>query len=108
MERASLYSENVKRLEEQRTLYSISQEIASRLEVDVILQKLIQSATQVLEAEAGVIVLWNQRRQNYTVTIVHGLPENIVGKVVDFLSGCVAGEILRKKSPVLWLRTPVD
>ena len=43
LERASLYTENVKRLEELKTLYSISQEIALKLEVKVILQKIMEA-----------------------------------------------------------------
>ena len=48
MERVSLYTENLKRLEEQKTLYSISQEIASRLELKVILQKIMEGAIKLL------------------------------------------------------------
>ena len=51
MERASLYAENVKRLEEQRTLYSIGHEIASRLELNVILQKIIESEEEMKPLE---------------------------------------------------------
>lgn len=100
MERASLYRENVRRLEEQKTLYSISQEIASKLELKVILQKIIDRAVEILEAESGEITLWDNRVQNYAISVVHGLPETLIGKeVMPPLSGIV-GEICTKKSPV--------
>jgi GAF domain-containing protein len=57
IERAFLYSENVKRLEEQRTLFAVGQEIASKLELQVILQKIMEKAVELLEGEAGEIVL---------------------------------------------------
>jgi GAF domain-containing protein/CheY-like chemotaxis protein len=102
MERASLYTENVKRLEEQKTLYSISQEIASRLELKVILQKIMESAIELLEAEMGTVALWDNRKQNYAIAIVYGLPEVLIGREFLPSSGGVIGEILRKKGPVLY------
>ncbi len=74
LERASFYSENVKRLGEEKILYSISQEIASRLELKEILQKIIESAVDLLRADSGSIALWDQRKQNYALSIVHQLP----------------------------------
>ncbi len=53
LERTFLYTENVKRLEELKTLYSISQEIASKLELKVILQKIMESAIETLGCGFG-------------------------------------------------------
>jgi signal transduction histidine kinase/ActR/RegA family two-component response regulator/uncharacterized protein YigA (DUF484 family) len=102
LERTFLYTENVKRLEELKTLYSISQEIASKLELKVILQKIVESATVLLGAEAGSITLWDNRRQNYSIVIVHGLPESLIGAEVSPPRGDVLGEVIAKKSPVLY------
>ncbi len=102
MERAFLYTENVKRLEEQKTLYSISQEIASRLELKIILQKIIGSVIELLEAEAGTVTLWDNRKQSYIFAIVHGLPESLIGREVPLPSSGVIGEVLKKKVPVLY------
>ncbi len=102
LERASLYTENIRRLEELKTLYSISQEIASKLEVQVILQKIMEKAIELLGAEAGTIALWDNQKQNYTIAIAHRLPESFIGK--EFLppwSG-VIGEVIVKKSPILF------
>ncbi len=101
LERTSLYMENVKRLEELKTLYSISQEIASKLELKVILQKIMQSAIELLGAEGGTIALWDNRKQNYTLAIVHRLPESLVGKEISPPWDGVVGEVIAKKSPVL-------
>ncbi|MGD0914874.1 MAG: GAF domain-containing protein [Thermodesulfobacteriota bacterium] len=100
MERTSLYRENVRRLEEQKTLYSISQEIASRLELKVILQKIVDCAVKLLEVESGEITLWDNRKQNYAISVVHGLPDTLIGReILPPLSGIV-GEICVKKGPV--------
>jgi signal transduction histidine kinase/ActR/RegA family two-component response regulator len=101
LERTSLYTENVKRLEELKTLYSISQEIASKLELKVILQKIMQSAIELLGAEGGTIALWDNRKQNYTIAMVHRLPESLVGKEISPPWDGVVGEVIAKKSPVL-------
>ena len=101
MERTSLYRENVRRLEEQKTLYFISQEIASRLEWKVILQKIVDCAVELLEVESGEITLWDNRKQNYAISVVHGLPDTLIGReILPPLSGIV-GEICTKKGPVL-------
>src|SRR4030042_4190380 len=82
MERTSLYRENVRRLEEQKTLYSISQEIASRLELKVILQKIVDCAIGLLEVESGEITLWAHRKRNYAISVVHGLPDTWIGGAI--------------------------
>ncbi len=102
MERTFLYTENVKRLEELKTLYSISQEIASKLELKVILQKIMESAVDLLGAESGTIALWDNRKQNYSVAIVHRLPESLIGKEFSPPWSGAIGEVIAKKSPVLY------
>jgi len=101
LERAAFYSENVKRLGEEKTLYAISQEIASRLELKEILQKIIESAVSLLKADSGSIALWDQKKQNYTISIVHRLPETLVGREFSASSEGIIGEICTKKAPVL-------
>ena len=101
MERTFLYTENVKRLEELKTLYSISQEIASKLELRVILQKIMESAIALLGADSGSIALWDNRKQSYGIAIVHRLPDSIIGKEFSPPWSGVIGEVIAKKSPVL-------
>ena len=102
LERTSLYTENVKRLEELKTLYSISQEIASKLELKVILQKIMESAVELLGAESGTIALWDNRKQNYAIAMVHRLPESLIGKEFSPPWSGVVGEVITKKTPVLY------
>ena len=102
MERASFYTENVKRLEEEKILYSISQEIASRLELKGILQKIIESAVGLLGADSGSIALWDPRKQNYAISIVHRFPETLIGREFSVPSEGIVGDICAKKTPVLY------
>lgn len=102
MERASFYTENVKRLEEEKILYSISQEIASHLELKRILQKIIESAVGLLGADSGSVALWDPRKQNYAVSIVHRFPETLIGREFSVPSDGIVGDICAKKSPVLY------
>ncbi len=101
-ERASLYSENVRRLEEQKTLYAIGQEIVSKLELQVILKKIIQSAIELLKAEAGSIVLWDHRKQTYVYVVAQGLTETLIGMEISPSSKGVGAEVLKKKRPVVY------
>jgi len=102
LERASLYTENVKRLEEQKTLYAISQEVASRLELKVILKKIMDSANELLRVDAGSVVLWDNRKQTYRNVIVHELPESFMGREFSPSSIGIVGEVIRKKGPVIY------
>ncbi|MDI6763094.1 MAG: GAF domain-containing protein [Thermodesulfobacteriota bacterium] len=102
LERASLYTENVKRLEEQKTLYAISKEIASKLELKVILEKIIRSAIELLEVDAGSIALWDNRKQAYVYVIGHGLTEALIGKEIYPSSKGVGGEVLKRKGPIVY------
>jgi signal transduction histidine kinase/ActR/RegA family two-component response regulator len=101
LERTYLYAENVKRLEQLKTLYSISQEIASKLELRVILQKIVERAVELLGAESGTIALWDNRKQSYGIAIVHRLPESLIGKEVSPPWSGVIGEVIARKSPIL-------
>lgn len=102
LERNYLYRENLRHLEEQKTLHSISQEIASKLELDTILRKIIENAIQLHGAEAGEITLWDNKKQTYSIAIVYGLPKTLVGK--EFLPPWegIVGEIISKKTPILF------
>ncbi|HXX36045.1 MAG TPA: GAF domain-containing protein [Thermodesulfobacteriota bacterium] len=102
MERTFLYTENVKRLEELKILYSISQEVASKLELKVILQKIMESAIELLGAGSGAISLWDNRRQHYSFVIVHGIADSLVGTEISRVGGGVAAEVIAKKSPVVY------
>jgi signal transduction histidine kinase/ActR/RegA family two-component response regulator/uncharacterized protein YigA (DUF484 family) len=102
LERTFLYTENVKRLEELKTLHSISQEIALKLELKVILQRIMESAIELLGAESGSIALWDNRKQNYAIAIVHRLSESLIGMEISPSRGGVMGEVINKKSPVHW------
>ena len=101
IERAFLYSENVKRLEEQRTLFAVGQEIASKLELQVILQKIVEKAVELLEGEVGKIDLWDSRRQNYATAIVQGVSESLIGRELSSPADGIVGEIITNKKPVL-------
>ncbi|MCX8117277.1 MAG: GAF domain-containing protein [Desulfobacterota bacterium] len=102
MERAFLYAENVRRLEEQKTLYAIGQEIVSKLELKVILDKIIKSAIELLKADAGSIALWDNRKQAYVYVVAHGLTEILIGKEVSPSSRGIGAEVLKRKRPVLY------
>lgn len=102
LERASLYTENVRRLEELQTLYTISQEIASRLELKVILKKIIESAVELLKVDAGSVVLWSHRKQAYENVVLHGLPDSFLSREFSPSSNGIVGEVLRRKGPVLY------
>jgi signal transduction histidine kinase/AmiR/NasT family two-component response regulator len=101
MERAFLYAENVRRLEEQKILFTVSQEIASKLELKVILQKIMEKAVELLGVKTGEIVLWDSRKHNYATAIVQGVSESLIGRELSSPPDGIVGEIIMKKMPVL-------
>jgi len=102
LERAFLYTENVKRLQEEETLYGISREIASQLELKGILKKIMESAIALLGADAGSIGLWDNKKQAYLYVMAQGVTETLIGKEISPASGGVGGEVLKKRAPVIF------
>ncbi len=93
-------NETEKRLEGYRRLIAIARDLASTLDLDVLLNRIIRAAADITEAEAASILLYDDaaRQLNFQVTTNLDL-QTMRGLIVP-LDGSVAGWIVTNRKPV--------
>jgi signal transduction histidine kinase len=89
-----------KRLEGYRRLIEIARDLASTLDLDVLLNRIVHAAADITEAEAASILLYDDaaRQLNFQVTTNLDL-QTMRGLVVP-LEGSIAGWIVTHRKPV--------
>jgi signal transduction histidine kinase len=89
-----------KRLEGFRRLIAIARDLASTLDLDVLLNRIVRAAADITEAEAASILLYDDaaRQLNFQVTTNLDL-QTMRGLVVP-LEGSIAGWIVTNREPV--------
>src|SRR5204863_1750074 len=97
---ARLLAVNEQRLEQQAGLLKAAQALASELQVDAVLQRLVDQVAQLLGVDAADCYLLDAARGTLRCAAVHGLPAELVGFEFPFEKG-VAGEALRTSRPVI-------
>jgi PAS domain S-box-containing protein len=97
---ARLLEENERRLGEQAALLKAAQVVASELELDAVLQRLVDEVAQLLRAEAVDCYLLDPDRGLLRCAAVQGLPEDVVGFEFPADTG-LAGRAMARGRPVL-------
>ena len=89
-----------KRLEGYRRLISIARDLASTLDLDILLNRIVHAASDITEAEAASILLYDDasRQLNFQVTTNLDL-QTMHGLVVP-LEGSIAGWVVSNRKPV--------
>jgi signal transduction histidine kinase len=89
-----------KRLEGSRRLIAIARDLASTLDLDVLLNRIVRAAADITEAEVASILLYDDaaRQLNFQVTTNLDL-QTMRGLVVP-LEGSIAGWIVTNREPV--------
>jgi signal transduction histidine kinase len=78
----TLNRQQSKSLRELRAFQAITRRITVRLDLEATLPEITQCAVSLLHATAGVLVLWDDRRQVYRDTAVYNLPGDFVGRPI--------------------------
>ena len=76
---AGLLEENARRLGEQGALLKAAQVVASELELNAVLQRLVDEVASLLRAEAVDCYLLDAERGVLSCAAVHGLPQEMIG-----------------------------
>jgi len=97
---ARLLDENERRLGEQSALLKAAQTVASELELDAVLQRLVDEVAGLLQAEAVDCFLLDQQRGVLRCAAVHGSLEGIVGFEFPADRG-LAGRAIARGRPVV-------
>ena len=81
-------------------LNDIFLDIAALKEVDVLLQKIVERAMALLEAEAGLFMETDEEKNCLVIRVAHGLSPDVVGLEIGYDEGA-AGHVLRTRAPLL-------
>lgn len=96
---ARLLAENARRLERQSALLHAAQALASELELETLLERLVGEVARLLHADAADCYLHDPGRGTLRCVAVHGLPAGLLGFELDAGAG-LAGEAVRAGTPV--------
>ncbi|HEX3806909.1 MAG TPA: GAF domain-containing protein [Gaiellaceae bacterium] len=96
---AALLAENSRRIDQQAALLHAAQVVASELELEPVLQRLVQEVTKLLGADAADCYLLDRDRNVLRCAAVHGLDAALVGFEFTPEHG-VAGEAMVAARPV--------
>jgi PAS domain S-box-containing protein len=99
LQTARLLAENRRRLEQQAALLRAAQVVTSELELDVVLQRLVEQVTTLLDADAADCYLLDREHGLLRCAAVHGLDASLVGFEFTRDRG-IAGAALRQGRPV--------
>ncbi len=96
---AKLYQRLRKRVAQMEALYEISREITTEHDLHALLQKIVDRATELLEAPSGGIYLYNEKQRTLTVAVVKGT-ELPLGKTLRLGEG-MAGKVAETRRPMI-------
>jgi PAS domain S-box-containing protein len=99
LQTAGLLAENERRLQQQAALLHAAQVVTSELELDVVLQRLVQEVTKLLQADAADCYLLDPERGVLRCAAVHGFDPTLVGFEFAPQLGA-AGTALSESRPV--------
>jgi signal transduction histidine kinase len=113
--KASLLEESERRARQMASLNDVARVLGSTLDIDLLLSRLLNSAVDILECEAGTLFLVDQETDELVFAVTVGpvaedlvgqrLPPGtgLVGKAVETRGPVVANDVLRDKS---WFARP--
>ncbi|MCX6035416.1 MAG: GAF domain-containing sensor histidine kinase, partial [Chloroflexi bacterium] len=89
-----------KRLEGYRRLIAIARDLASTLDLDVLLNRIVRAAADITEAKAASILLYDDAARQLNFQVATNLDLQTVRGLVVPLDGSIAGWIVTNREPV--------
>jgi signal transduction histidine kinase len=99
VENARLHRDVARQLQIQRRLNDVAQEITSELELDRILPRVLQIATELAGADGGMIALLDQEHGLVRYPHLHNLPRELMDVAVPVEQG-ISGEVITTGHPI--------
>jgi PAS domain S-box-containing protein len=94
---ARLLTENRRRLEQQSALLHAAQVVASELELDAVLERLVEQLRKLLDVDATDCYLFDPERHVLRCAAVNGFDESLVGFEFDADKGVAALAVQRER-----------
>jgi signal transduction histidine kinase len=88
-------------LERYRRLSEISRDLASTLDLDVLLNRIVQAAADLSHAEAASILLYDESKQQLFFQVSTNLDEPLMRGLVVPVEGSIAGLIVTNRQPII-------
>lgn len=89
-----------KRLNDYLRLIDIARDLASTLDLDVLLARIVQAAVEISGAEAASILLYDETSQQLYFLVSTNIDEPTLSDLVVPLDGSIAGWIVNNRKPV--------
>jgi PAS domain S-box-containing protein len=89
-----------RRTREMTALGQIAQAALTAANPELLLHRMVEIATEVLDADAGLILLVDERRQELRVRAAVGLGDSVAGMAIPLATG-IAGEAMTTREPIL-------
>ncbi|MCJ7585634.1 MAG: GAF domain-containing protein, partial [Anaerolineales bacterium] len=89
-----------KRLEGYRRLIDIARDLASTLELDILLNRIIRAAVDITGAQAASILLYDDASRQLYVQVATDMDQPLMRGLVVPLEGSIAGWIVANRQPV--------
>ncbi|MGD2103655.1 MAG: GAF domain-containing protein [Anaerolineae bacterium] len=100
VENARLHLDIERQLHIQRQLNEVAERIASELELDKILPKVLQISERLVDADCGFISLYDSTSECLSYPYLHNLPQRLMDVTVDNGMG-VAREVMATARPIV-------
>jgi signal transduction histidine kinase len=88
-------------LERYRRLSEISRDLASTLDLDNLLNRIVQAAADLSHAEAASILLYDESKQQLFFQVSTNLDEPLMSGLVVPVEGSIAGWIVTNRQPII-------
>lgn len=92
---------HIRRLNQYKRLVEISRDLASTLNLDALLRRIIDCAVELSEAEAASIILYEETTRELYFRNATNLDERLVTGISVPLEGSIAGWIVTNRKPVI-------
>ncbi len=88
------------RLDGYRRLVDIARDLASTLDLDILLSRIVHAATEISGAEAASILLYDDTSQQLYFQVSTNMDESMQSGILVPLEGSIAGWIVNNRKPV--------
>ncbi len=108
IENVRLYAASERRVSELTALHQVGVQIGGQLDLETLLNQIAHSAAELVEADAGAILLVDEHEEVLTIKGAYGLSEKVVKGTRDRIGASIAGRVAEMGMPIIANDLPND
>ncbi|MBN1484172.1 MAG: GAF domain-containing protein [Chloroflexia bacterium] len=97
-----------RRRQELEALYRADEELYRHLQLDLVLQALVDTAVELLHADKGAVMIWDECRERLQVRVAHGFKAETLAQMSFAPGQGVAGRVALSGEPAIVEDTHLD